>query len=322
MSVAARVRIAFLGTPAFAVPTLAALHAAGHDIAAVYTRAPKPAGRRGLALTPSPVQALAETLGLPVRTPKTLRDAGVVADFAALDVRVGIVVGYGMILPPDLLAVPPDGFLNLHPSLLPRWRGAAPIQRPIMAGDKETAAAIMKMEAGLDTGPVALEQRVAIPPDATAGDMHDRLAEMGAGLMVEALRRLEAGTLTYRPQAEDGVVYAPKIDKAEARIDWAKPARQVHDLIRGLSPFPGAWFEADFGKGPERVKVLRAVIEDRSGVPGALLDDVLTVACGDRAVRLLEVQRAGKAPMAADVFLRGTKLSAGIALRDGLAFVR
>ena len=304
-------RIAFLGTPAFAVPTLAALHAAGHEIASVYTRAPKPAGRRGLALTPSPVQALADSLGLEVRTPKTLRDEAALADFAALGVRLGVVVGYGMILPPALLAVPAAGFLNLHPSLLPRWRGAAPIQRPILAGDTETAAAIMRMEEGLDTGPVALEERVPIPPDATAGEMHDLLAAKGATLMVEALARLEAGTLGFRPQAEDGVVYAQKIDKAEARIDWSQPARDVHDLIRGLAPFPGAYFEVDLGKGPERLKVFRATLAEGTGAPGTLLDDALTIACGAGAVRLLEVQRAGKAPMNAEAFLRGTPMPVG-----------
>ncbi len=303
-------RIAFLGTPAFAVPTLAALHDAGHDIAAVYTRAPKPAGRRGLALTPSPIHALTEARGLPVLTPKTLRDGEALAAFAALGVRLGVVVGYGMILSPALLAVPPDGFLNLHPSLLPRWRGAAPIQRPIMAGDTETAAAIMKMEEGLDTGPIALEERVPIPPDATAGAMHDTLAAIGARLMVAALARLEAGALSLRPQAEDGIVYAQKIDKAEARIDWSLPAAKVHDLIRGLSPFPGAYFEVDLGKGPERLKVLRASPTTGAGIPGTLLDNTLSIACGAGALRLLEVQRAGKAPMAADAFLRGTPMAA------------
>ena len=304
-------RIAFLGTPAFAVPTLVALHAAGHEIAAVYTRGPKPAGRRGLALTPSPVHAHADALALDVRTPRSLRDAEAIAEFAALGVRLGIVVGYGMILPPALLAVPPAGFLNLHPSLLPRWRGAAPIQRPIIAGDTETAAAIMAMEEGLDTGPVALEERVPIPPDASAGEMHDRLAEIGARLMVEALGQLEAGTMTLRAQAGAGVVYAQKIDKAEARIDWSLPARRVHDLIRGLSPSPGAFFEVDLGKGPERLKVLRAALAEGAGAPGMLLDDAMRIACGEGAVRLIEVQRAGKPPMRAEAFLRGTRLAAG-----------
>lgn len=305
-------RIAFLGTPAFAVPTLAALHEAGHDIAAVYTRAPKPAGRRGLALTPSPVHALAEARGLPVLTPRTLRDEVAHESFAALGVALGVVVGYGMILPPALLALPPHGFLNLHPSLLPRWRGAAPIQRPIIAGDAQTAAAIMRMEEGLDTGPVALEERVAISPDATAGEMHDRLAQIGARLMVEALARLQAGTLGFRPQDEEGVVYATKIDKAEARIDWTLPARRLHDLVRGLSPAPGAFFESDFGKGPERIKVLRAQPATAgAGAPGEVIDDALCIACGEGSLRLLEVQRAGRAPMDAAAFLRGVPLRAG-----------
>lgn len=304
-------RIAFLGTPAFAVPTLAALLEAGHYIAAVYTRPPKPGGRRGLEPTPSPVHAFAEGNGLPVRTPRTLNETVAVQDFVALGARLGVVVGYGLLLPPAILAVPEHGCLNLHPSLLPRWRGAAPIQRPIMAGDTETAAAIMRMEEGLDTGPVALEERVPIPPDATAGDMHESLAAIGARLMVEALRRLDEGTLTFRPQAEDGVVYARKIEKAEARIDWRAPAVEVHNLIRGLSPSPGAFFETDFGKGPERLKVLRASLAAGGGAPGTLLDERLTVACGEGAVRLLQIQRAGKAPMQADAFLRGTKVAPG-----------
>ncbi len=312
-------RVAFLGTPAFAVPTLEALLAAGHEVAAVYTRAPKPAGRRGLALTPSPVQALAERHGLAVRTPRTLRDADEQARFAALALEAAVVVGYGLLLPPAVLAAPRRGCLNLHPSLLPRWRGAAPIQRPIMAGDAETAAAIMLMEEGLDTGPVALERRVPIPPDATAGTMHDRLAQLGAGLMAEALDLLAAGRLSYRPQAGEGVVYARKIEKAEARLDWTRPARELHDLVRGLSPAPGAFFEADLGgqtigQGPTRVKVLRAAPAPGTGAPGTLLDDGLTVACGAGALRLVEVQRAGRPPMAAAAFLRGTALRAGTVL--------
>ena len=225
-----------------------------------------------------------------------------------------MVVGYGLLLPPPILAAPRAGCLNLHPSILPRWRGAAPIQRPIMAGDTETAAAIMVMEEGLDTGPVALERRVPIPPDATAGDMHDRLAALGALLMVEALRHIGAGTLAPRPQAADGVVYAAKIDKAEARIDWGRPAREVHDLVQGLSPFPGAWTEADLGKGPERIKILRSTVVATSGTPGHALDDRLTIACGDAAIRILELQVAGKKAMAADAFLAGTRLPAGTRL--------
>ena len=310
-------RIAFFGTPAFAVPTLAALADAGHDIAAVYTRAPKPAGRRGLALTPSPVQAFADAHGLPVRTPRTLRTPDEADALAALGTAIGIVVGYGMILPPAILAVPAHGCLNLHPSLLPRWRGAAPIQRPIMAGDSATAAAIMRMEEGLDTGPVCLEERVPIPPDATGGDMHDVLAGIGAGLMVEALRRLEDGSLTFRAQASEGVLYAPKIDKAEARIDWGRPAREVHDLIRGLSPAPGAFFEADLGHGVERIKVLRSRLAPdlgAMGAPGRTIDDALGVACGEGAVRLVEIQRAGQRRMAAGAVLLGMPVPAGTAL--------
>ena len=321
-------RLSFLGTPSFAVPTLAALLDAGHDIAAVYTRAPKPAGRRGLALTPSPVQALAEARGLAVRTPKTLRDPDEQAAFAALEADVAVVVGYGLLLPAPILAAPRHGCLNLHPSILPRWRGAAPIQRPIMAGDAETAAAIMVMEEGLDTGPVALERRVPIPPDATAGDMHDVLAELGATLMVEALRQIEAGTLAPRPQAEDGVLYAAKIDKAEARIDWNRPAREVHDLIRGLSPFPGAFFEADLGRGRERVKVLRSRYyrgegfrgikggtPGLDGPPGTVVGEFSKfVKCGEGWLDLEEVQRGGKSKVTWAKFLEGTPLLGGTRL--------
>ncbi len=307
-------RLAFLGTPAFALPTLDAILEAGHEVVAVYTRAPKPAGRRGLALTPSPVHALAQVRGLPVRTPKTLRDPQEQAAFAALGLEVAVVVGYGLILPPPILAAPHARCLNLHPSILPRWRGAAPIQRPIMAGDDETAAAIMMMEEGLDTGPVALERRVPIPPDATAGDMHDTLAALGATLMVEALAQVEAGTLAPRAQAQEGVVYAAKIDKAEARIDWSRPAREVHDLIRGLSPAPGAWIEADFGKGPERLKLLRSTLAEASGAPGTALDDDLAIACDAGAIRILELQAAGKKAMTAEAFLAGTKVPRGTRL--------
>ena len=310
-------RIAFFGTPAFAVPTLAALIEAGHDVAAVYTRAPKPAGRRGLVLTPSPIQAFADAHGLPVRTPRTLRTPDEADALAALGVAIGIVVGYGMILPPAILAVPAHGYLNLHPSLLPRWRGAAPIQRPIMAGDSETAAAIMRMEEGLDTGAVCLAERVPIPHDATAGDMHDVLAGVGARLMAEALERLEDGSLTFRPQALEGVLYAAKIDKAEARIDWGRPAREVHDLIRGLSPAPGAFFEADLGHGVERIKVLRSRLAPDTGAmgaPGRTIDDALGVACGEGAVRLVEIQRAGQRRMEAGAVLLGMPVPAGTTL--------
>ncbi len=307
-------RLAFLGTPAFALPTLAAILDAGHDVAAVYTRAPKPAGRRGLTLTPSPVHALAEARGVPVRTPKSLRDPDEQAAFGALDLDVAVVVGYGVILPAPILTAPRAGCLNLHPSLLPRWRGAAPIQRPIMAGDTETAAAIMAMEEGLDTGPVVLERRVPIPADATAGDMQHTLAALGATLMVEALRRIGAGTLAPRVQAAEGVVYAAKIDKAEARVDWSRPAREVHDLIRGLSPSPGAWTEADLGKGPQRIKLLRSTLVEAHGSPGVALDDRLAIGCGSGAVKLVEVQAAGSKAMTADTFLAGTRVLPGTQL--------
>ena len=303
-----------MGTPAFAVPTLEALVAAGHEVAAVYTRAPKPAGRRGLDLTPSPVHAAAAKRGLPVLTPATLRNLEAAEAVAWHGAALGIVVGFGMLLPPAVLAALPHGFLNLHPSLLPRWRGAAPIQRPIMAGDAETAAAIMRMEEGLDTGPVALQRRLPIPPDATAGTMHDTLADVGAALMVDAVARVEAGTLTLTPQSEEGVVYAAKIGKTEARLDWREPAVALHNKVRGLSPFPGAFFEMDLGRGPERIKVLRSQPEPGAGQEGVVLDDALAIACGSGALRLLEVQRAGKAPMPAAVFLRGTPVPAGTAL--------
>ena len=303
-------RIAFFGTPVFALPTFASLLEAGHDVAAVYTRAPKPGGR-GLELTPSPVHALAERHGLLVRTPKTLREPDAARDLTALAVDVGVVVAYGLILPSAILAAPRHGCLNLHPSLLPRWRGAAPIQRPIIAGDTETAATIMRMEEGLDTGPIVLEERMPIPPEATAGEMHDVLAERGARLMVEALDRLAAGRLVHHLQAEDGVLYAAKIEKAEARIDWHKPASQVHNLIRGLSPAPGAYVETDVGRGPERLKILRAQLHEGAGAAGTALDDALTIACGGGAVQLLAIQRAGKGAMDAREFLHGVKVPAG-----------
>ena len=300
-----------MGTPAFAVPTLAALVAAGHEVAAVYTRAPKPAGRRGLDLTPSPVQVFAQSHGLPVLMPATLRTGGAAGEIAAHGAALGIVVGYGMMLPPAVLTAMPRGCLNLHPSCLPRWRGAAPIQRPIMAGDAETAAAIMQMDESLDTGPLVLVRRMPIPPDATGGDMHDALAEAGAALMVEAVARVAAGPLALTPQSSEGVLTARKIDKAEARIDWCEPAATLHNKVRGLSPFPGAFFEADFGRGPERIKVLRSRLAPGGGSPGTLVDDALTVACGEGALRLMEIQRAGKAPMLAEAFLRGTPVPAG-----------
>jgi len=303
-----------MGTPDFSVPVLSAIIAAGHDVAAVYTRAPKPAGRRGLDLTPSPVQAAAEKHGLKVFSPKSLRFDEETALFQSHDADVAVVVAYGLILPKPILDTPLKGCLNLHGSLLPRWRGAAPIQRAIMAGDVESGVMVMRMEEGLDTGPVALTARVGIGPDMTASELHDHLSRAGAGLMAEALALLAEDKLTFTPQTEEGVIYAQKIDKAEARIDWAKAASDVHNIIRGLSPFPGAYFEADFGKGLERVKVLRSTSAEGHGAPGTVLDDALTVACGDGAIKLIEIQRSGKAPMRAQDFLRGTKVAAGMKL--------
>lgn len=306
-------RVVFMGTPDFAVPTLVEILGQGHEVAAVYTRAPKPAGR-GMAERRSPVHDLAARFGIPVFTPRTLRDSDEQAIFAGHGADVAVVVAYGLILPIPVLAAPEHGCLNLHASLLPRWRGAAPINRAIMAGDAETGVMVMRMEEGLDTGPVALAERTPIGADETAGQLHDRLARLGADLMVRALAALERGSLGSEPQAAAGVTYAAKLDKAEARIDWTKPAGAVHDHIRGLSPFPSAFTEIEIGGKPERLKVLRSVRADGTGVPGTVLDDALAVACGDGAVRLVEVQRAGKAPMAADVFLRGTPIAAGTRL--------
>ncbi|QFU17417.1 methionyl-tRNA formyltransferase [Microvirga thermotolerans] len=306
-------RVVFMGTPDFAVPTLSEIVGQGHEVVAVYTRAPAAAGR-GMDLRPSPVHRMAERFGLPVLTPKTLRTEEAAETFRAHGADVAVVVAYGMILPRPILEAPSLGCLNLHASLLPRWRGAAPIQRAVMAGDAETGVAVMKMEEGLDTGPVAMAERVAIAPDTTAGELHDRLMVLGADLMVRALAALSRGALSFTPQPEEGVTYAHKISNEEARIDWAKPARAVHDHVRGLSPFPGAFFTADFGRGPERVKVLRTALADGRGAPGALLDGEGLVACGEGAVRLLQVQRAGKGPMAADAFLRGARLPAGTSL--------
>jgi len=306
-------RIVFMGTPDFAVPTLSEIVGQGHEVVAVYTRPPAAAGR-GLELKLSPVHRMAEGFGIPVFTPKTLRTDETLEIFRSHAADVAVVVAYGMILPRAVLEAPELGCLNLHASLLPRWRGAAPIQRAIMAGDAETGVAVMKMEEGLDTGPVAMVERVAIAPDANAGELHDRLMVLGADLMVRALAALSRGGLGFTPQPEQGVTYAHKLTNEDARIDWARPARAVHDHIRGLSPFPGAFFTADFGKGEERVKVLRAERSDGAGEPGSLLDPKGVVACGGGAVRLLQVQRAGKAPMSAEEFLRGVRLDAGARL--------
>lgn len=307
-------RVVFMGTPDFSVPTLRALAGAGHEVAAVYTQPPRAAGRRGLELTPSPVQREAERLGLEVRMPASLKGEAEQAAFRALKADVTVVVAYGLLLPGPILAAPRLGCLNGHASLLPRWRGAAPIQRAVMAGDAETGMMVMKMEEGLDTGPVAMTQTVGIAPEMTAGDLHDTLKEAGAVLMVEALARLEAGGLTFTPQADAGVTYARKIDKAETRVDWTLPAADVHNHIRGLSPFPGAWCEVEIGRRKERLKLLRSALAGGAGKPGDILDDRLSVACGAGAVRLVEVQRAGGRPIAAQEFLRGTRPQEGMKL--------
>jgi len=332
-------RVAFFGTPEFAVPTLTEIVGQGHDVAAVYTQPPRAAGR-GLSERLSPVHQVATHFDLHVKTPATLR-VGEAAAFADLAVDVGVIVAYGQILPKAFLDATRQGCLNLHASLLPRWRGAAPINRAVMAGDAETGVMVMRMEEGLDTGPVAMAERVAIGPDATAGEVSEALARLGADLMGRALGALERGALTFTPQAADGVTYAKKIDKGETRIDWSRPARDVHNHIRGLSPDPGAWFEADLGKGPERIRALRSQVVATSATketpplpggerdlslmsgselgekgegadafpnktPGTILAD-LTIACGSGAVRLLEVQRAGKQPAKAAEFLRGLR---------------
>jgi methionyl-tRNA formyltransferase len=306
-------RIVFMGTPDFAVPALRALLDAGHEVVSVYSQPPRAAGR-GMALRASPVQQEAEQAGLAVRTPARLKSAEEQERFRALDADAAVVVAYGLILPKPILDATRLGLFNVHASLLPRWRGAAPINRAVMAGDRETGVSIMRVTEGLDAGPVCLEGRVAIGRDETAGELHDRLAREGARLMVSALTKLEAGSLDCRAQVEDSVTYAEKIDVGETRIDWKQSAPKVHDMIRGLSPFPGAWFEAELNGRKERVRALRSTLVEMSGTPGTALDDRLTVACGEGAVRLTEVQRAGKKPMTAEEFLRGVKLRAGSSL--------
>jgi methionyl-tRNA formyltransferase len=300
-------RLIFMGTPEFAVPTLRALHEHGHEIAAVYTREAKPAGR-GMKLQPTPVEVEAKRLNFRVLTPATLKTSEAEAEFRAHDADAAVVVAYGMILPQAILDAPKLGCFNLHASLLPRWRGAAPINRAIMAGDIETGVMVMKMDVGLDTGDVAMAERVAITDAMTAADLHDALAPLGGDLMVRAIGALERGKLQLTPQSSDGVTYAAKIDKAEARIDWSRSARDVLRHIHGLSPFPGAWCEMALEGAPARVKILRCEIANGSGAPGELRDDRLTVACQQGALRILELQRAGKQPMKAEEFLRGTPL--------------
>jgi methionyl-tRNA formyltransferase len=307
-------RIIFMGTPDYSVPTLEALHAAGHEIVAVYSQPPRPAGRRGLEVLPSPVHRVAEQLGIPVFTPKSLKSEEQQAAFRALEADAAVVVAYGLILPKAILDAPRLGAWNGHASLLPRWRGAAPIQRAIMAGDTQTGVMIMKMDEGLDTGPVALTRTVTITPSMTTGELHDRLADVTAQLMVEAMVRLETEGLPVTPQPDDGVTYAAKIDKAETRVDFSTTAQQVHDHVRGLAPSPGAWFELEVGGRSERVKLLAtelAEIATHQAAAGTALDDRLTIACGEGAIRLLTLQKAGGKPLAAGDFLRGTPVAKG-----------
>jgi methionyl-tRNA formyltransferase len=299
-------RLIFMGTPDFAVPTLVELAARGHEIAAVYTRAPKPAGR-GMDVQRTPVEQEARRLALAVHAPKTFKDAETQATFRAHGADAAVVVAYGLMLPKSVLEAPRLGCFNIHASLLPRWRGAAPINRAIMAGDTESGVTIMKLDEGLDTGAMAMAERMPIGADTTAGDLHDAMSRLGADLMLRALAAAERGSLTLTPQTDKDVTYAEKISKSETRIDWLKPWKQVHDHIRGLSPFPGAWFEID----GVRIKALRSIKGNGSGAAGTVLDDKLTIACGAGAIRLAQVQRAGKQPMSADEFLRGTPVKSG-----------
>ena len=300
-------RLIFMGTPDFAVPTLLELVAHGHEVVAVYTRVAKPAGR-GMKLQPTPVEIEARRLGIPVFTPATLKTPEALEAFRAHNADAAVVVAYGMILPQAILDAPKLGCFNLHGSLLPRWRGAAPINRAIMEGDAETGVMVMKMDAGLDTGDVAMAERLAITDTMTAADLHDALAPLGADLMVRAIGALERGKLQLTKQSDQGVTYAAKIEKAEARIDWSKPAHEVLRHIHGLSPFPGAWCEMAIEGEAVRVKILRCAMASGSGAPGDLLDDRLTIACRDGALRIVQLQRAGKGPMKAEEFLRGTPL--------------
>ncbi|MEE4011178.1 methionyl-tRNA formyltransferase [Roseibium sp. FZY0029] len=303
-------RVIFMGTPDFSVPTLMEIVGQGHDVVACYSQPPRPAGR-GMDLKKSPVHEAAESFGIPVFTPQSLKGAEEQEAFAALNADVAVVVAYGLLLPKAILEAPQYGCLNLHASMLPRWRGAAPINRAIMAGDTETAVQVMRMEEGLDTGPVCMSETVAIGENMTAGDLHDKLSSLGGDLMVRALAALSRGALGDQAQAEEGVSYAAKLSKQETRIDWSKPAAEVHNHIRGLSPFPGAWCEMPLGGKAERVKVLRSTLGEGSGKPGSVQTgaDVPVVCCGTGSVRLEQVQRAGKKPMSGAEFLRGASLS-------------
>ncbi len=309
-------RLIFMGTPDFALTALTALATAGHDIAAVYVQPPRRAGR-GRAVRPSPVHAWAEAQGVPVRTPASFSEPGTVAEFAALEADAAVVAAYGLILPEAILDAPVHGCLNIHASLLPRWRGAAPIQRAIQAGDAETGVTIMQMDSGLDTGPILLQRQVPIAAAATGGSLHDELAALGAAAIVEALDWLDgADTAELRPrlQPRAGATYARKIGKAEARIDWSRPAKQIERTVRAFDPAPGAFFESGFESGGRRIRVLGAELAEGTGEPGTVLDDSLTVACGEGALRPTQVQRQGKAPMATADLLRGFAIPAGTVL--------
>ena len=306
-------RIIFMGTPDFAVPALQALLKAGHEIVAVYSQPPRAAGR-GMALRKSPVHRVAEAAGLTVLTPERLKDPVDQERFREFEADAAVVVAYGIILPEPVLDATRLGIFNIHASLLPRWRGAAPINRAIMAGDAETGAAIMRVTEGLDAGPVCLVERVKIGPDMTAGELHDTLSPLGAEAMVKALAALEDGSLDCRAQDDEAATYAPKLDNKEARINWRLPASDVHDRIRGLSPYPGAWFEIELSGKRERIKVLSAMLDEGQGAPGTLLDDHLTIACSEGAVRLIRIQRAGKKSMSVQAFLNGVTLKSGMVL--------
>ncbi len=315
-------RVIFMGTPEFSVPVFTALKEAGHDIVAVYTRAPRPAGR-GKALRKSPVHLAAERDGIAVLTPRTLRDADVQRRFSSHEADVAVVVAYGLLLPASILNAPAWGCLNLHGSALPRWRGAAPIQRAIMAGDSETAVQVMAMDEGLDTGAICQSETIPIPPDMTAGELHDLMSVRGAALMVRALEELAAGRLRFFPQSDQGITYAAKIEKSETRIDWTRPAEEVHNHVRGLSPFPGAWDMFELNGARVRVKVLRTVpdaprtTDVANPVPGQVLDADLRIACGRGVLKILRVQRAGRGSMDTPEFIRGAGDLTGTIVGEG-----
>ena len=309
-----RLRLAFLGTPAFALPCLEALAAAGHEIACVYTQPPRPAGR-GHKPRPSPIQTLAESRDWPVRHPKTLRNSDAQSAFAALDLDAAVVVAYGLILPGPILDAPRLGCLNLHASLLPRWRGAAPIHRALLAGDSVTGVTIMQMDEGLDTGPMLLQEAVPIGPTTTAAELHDRLAALGARMMVRALDGLDNGALVPRIQPSEGATYAAKLTRSEGRLDWRRSAAELERQVRALNPWPGAYIEIPLEKGEERIKVLAAKLAAAAGgAPGEVLDEALTVSCGAGALRLTRVQRAGRSAMSTEAFLRGAAIAPGTRL--------